>query len=126
MECDSSPIPIKTIQPQGEHPEDQLGVPTEQTVQALTPSEQLNTYLGMLPEHLHPGYLKRYEDAVANPDAVSGITKVRGLIFEVSRICKVMNEGKETVDFGLMDESPEVTYLGFPKKGADMTSPPHR
>ncbi len=130
MKRDPSPIPTEITQPQVEQsqimPEAQLEVPVEQAAQALTPGEQLNTYLGMLPDHLHGGYLKRYEDAIANPDAVSGITKVKGLLFEVSRIYKVINEGKETVDFGLLKEPPKVTYLGFPKKGADMSLPPHK
>lgn len=130
MERDTSLVPTEIIQPQGDQtqamPEAQLEIPEEKAAQTLNPAEQLNTYLGMLPEQLHGGYLKRYEDAIANPDAVSGITKVKGLLFEVSRICKVINEGKESVDFGLMDEPPKVTYLGFPKKGADMTLPPHK
>ena len=107
-------------------PEAQLEVPSERVTQALTPGEQLNAFLSVIPEHLHDGYLKRYEDALANPDEVSGITRVKGILFEVSRICKVINEGKETVDFGLMDESLSVTYLGFPKKGTDMTLPPRK
>lgn len=130
MGQDPSPIPTKIMQSQSEQSqvilETQLEVPEEQATQALTSGEQLNTYLSMLPEHLHEGYLKRYEDALAQSDVVSGITKVRGLLFEVSRICKVINEGMETVGFGLMDEPRRVTYLGFPKKGADMTLPPYK
>ena len=130
MEGSSSPILTEMIRPKDEQPqaipETQLEVPIEQTTQVLTPGEQLDSYLSMLPERLHSGYLKRYEDAIANPNVVSGATTIKGLLFEVSRICKVIEEGKEEIDFGLMDEPLDVTYFGFPKKGADMTLPPHK
>jgi len=78
-----------------------------------------------LPDYLRPRYLKRLESALANPSEVASVTAVKGLFFELSRIVQVLSDGSEDIDFDLLaGEEIEVSYMGFPKKGADISMPP--
>ncbi len=96
-----------------------------ETAIAATPAEILVEYLKDIPEDLHAGYLKRFEDAQANPNEVAGLTKTKGLVFEVSRIHQVVTDGIEEVDFDLRSDEPiKVTYFGYQKRGADLGQPP--
>lgn len=77
----------------------------------ITKLEQL---LECIPERRRDEYLKRISGSIQRSGPVNGFSRVQGVLFELLNMEEVMNQGLETIDFGVAD-LPEVEFLGYKK-----------
>jgi len=76
--------------------------------------QQLSSLLEIIPnEQTKKGYLRQVELILKNPDEVSRTTQIRGLIFELSRISEIINQGIETIDFNAVNLKSDKKYIGY-------------
>jgi len=76
-----------------------------------------------IPEKFRQKYVESLEGFLSNKNEVSSRTGVRGLVFELSRINTLTNQGLEVVDFD-QEMPPSVEYFGFEKNATDFTQEP--
>lgn len=88
----------------------------------ITKLEQL---LECIPERRRDEYLKRISGSIQRSGPVNGFSRVQGVLFELLNMEEVMNQGLETIDFGVAD-LPEVEFLGYKKADNLSISPTTR
>ena|GEM_PF-1469660 len=77
-----------------------------------------------LPEASRQRFADKLNDAVKNPDEVARTTQVRGVIFEMSRLQRISQQGLEAVAPTWTATEP-VQYTGFNRKATDFSQPPN-
>lgn len=68
-----------------------------------------------VPDNIRDKYISTIGSGLTNKDEVAQRTSVRGAVFELDRINKLINQGLETVDFDENVNTP-IHFLGYTKK----------
>lgn len=88
----------------------------------LEKRDEFEAYSRRIPDRALEGYVKRLESAVllAEKSPVTCLTQMNGVLFELSRITKVVEQGLETIDFD-RSVAEEVSYKGYDAKEKDFS-----
>lgn len=78
-----------------------------------------------LPESVRARYVAKLNETIKNPNEVARTTGVRGIMHEMNRVQRIIEQAMETIEPGIAVSEP-VRYLGYDNKAADFSVPPSK
>ena len=89
----------------------------DESVIPATERESFLAALDLLPDEYKESFIARVSSPLGNKEPARRITGLRGMVFEMSRISTIVQQGLEQLDFTQRTAEPvSVNYLGYPKQ----------